>query len=687
MSTSELIQPHHLQRQAIVYLRQSSPQQVLNHQESLRLQYALRERASDCGWDVSNIHLIDADLGVTGSSTVRRPGFQELVTRIGLEQVGIIFAYDVTRLARNCTDWYQLLDLCGYRHCLVGDQEGVYDPAIPNGRLILGLKGLIAELELHTIKARLHAGLINKARRGELALSLPTGLVRDLAGRVVFHPDLEVRERLAFVFTTFLRVKSIHGLVREMAAARLLLPRRQRGRDDGVIVWRRATAAALCSLLHNPAYAGIFVYGRTRFEARSPGGAPRKHPLPLGQWQFMIPNKYPAYIDRDTYDRIQAVLRDNYQDYQRRRTRGIARSGAALLQGLVYCGHCGNKMTVQYRVAARYICNHHKEQSGGKECQRQPIVPVDDCAVKNFWEALSPAELDRYDEAIAGFESQCRQVERARRQQLQRLRYEVGLAEKQYRLVDPENRLVASELERRWEQALQVLRQAEKENEDKTESRPERLTAELRRKWEKAHPTLRQLWDDGKLSNVRKKELLRVLIDKVVLKRPAADKCEVRIIWKGGDWTSVAFPLPVLTYAEMTNGQELIAEVFRRARAGQSDQQIAEELTAAGYHAPLRRQLSADSVMRIRQRHGIASRRTVFLRHGLPGWITITEAARRLAEHAEWAYYLIREKRLLVARDREIGLYLVRDNKKVLKQLKEVLRGKRFSLTLQPRAS
>jgi DNA invertase Pin-like site-specific DNA recombinase len=687
VSTSELIQPHHLQRQAIVYLRQSSPQQVLNHQESVRLQYALRERARDCGWDVSNIHLIDADLGVTGSSTLHRPGFQDLVTRVNLEQVGIIFAYDVTRLARNCTDWYQLLDLCGYRRCLVGDQEGVYDPATPNGRLILGLKGLIAELELHTIKARLHAGLINKARRGELAVSLPVGLVRDLAGRVVFHPDVEVRERLAFVFTTFLRVKSLHGLVREMAAARLLLPRRQRGRDDGEIVWRRATAAALSSLLHNPAYAGIFAYGRTRFKPRVPGGTPRKHPLPMEQWQFMIPGKYPAYIDRDAYDRIQAILRDNYQEYQRRRTRGVARSGAALLQGLVYCGHCGNKMTVQYHAASRYICNHHKEQSGGKECQRQPIAPVDDCVVKNFWEALSPAELDRYDEAIASFDAQCRQIERARQQQLQRLRYEVGLAEKQYRLVDAENRLVASELERRWEEALQALRQAEEESKAEKGAMPERLTAELRRQWEEAQPTLRQLWNDGKLSNVRKKELLRVLIDKVVLKRPTTDKCEVRIVWKGGDWTTAAIPLPVVTYAEMTDGQELIAEVLRRARAGQSDEQIAMELTAAGYHAPLKQCVYLSSVTRIRLRHGIASRRTVFLRHGLPGWITISQAAKRLAENSGWAYHLIRQKRLVLTRDRETGLYLVRDNKKVLKQLKELLRGKRFSLTLQPRAS
>jgi DNA invertase Pin-like site-specific DNA recombinase len=686
MITSELIQPDHLRRQAVVYPRQSSPQQVLNHQESLRLQYALTERARAFGWDASSVQIIDADLGVTGSRSAGRPGFRELVARVNLGQVGIIFAYDVTRLARNCTDWYQLLDLCGYRRCLVGDQEAVYDPATPNGRLILGLKGLIAELELHTIKTRLHAGLINKASRGELALSLPVGLVRDLSERVVQHPDQEVRERIAFVFATFLRVKSIHGVVREMVAARLLLPRRERGRDDGAIVWRRPTAAAISSMLRNPAYAGTFVYGRTRFLPRVPGGPPRKHPLPPEEWQFMVLDKYPAYVDRDTFATIQAMLRDNYQEYSHRRSRGVARSGTALLQGLAYCGHCGRKMTVQYHAAPRYLCSGHKEQGGGPECQRIPIPTVDTWVVRSFWEALSPAELDRYDAAVAAVEDHRLQLRRARDLQLKRLRYEAGLAEKQYRLVDPENRLVAAELERRWEQALQALRRAEEEAQA-PEPTIEPLTDELRQQLDEIRPTLRQMWDKGALSNIRKKELLRTLIDKVVLQRPAGDRCEVRIVWKGGDWTTAVLELPVVTYAEMADGERLVSEVLQRARAGQSDEQIAAEMTAAGYHAPLKNCLSVDSVMRIRQQHGVYSRKTEFLRHGLAGWITLGQAVERLGEHKSWAYHLIRKKRLLIDRDPEIGLYLVRDDKRVLKQLKALLRGERLSLTLERRSS
>lgn len=686
MISSELITPSHLDRRAVVYIRQSSPQQVISHQESLRLQYDLRQRAVACGWPEPAVDVIDSDLGHTARTTQGRVGFAELVSRVTLGDVGIIFSYDVTRLSRNCSDWYQLLDLCGFRHCLIGDHDSIYDPSSINGRMLLGLKGQISELELHTIKARLHAGLINKARRGDLAQSLPVGLVRDLSGQVVKHPDQEVRGRIDFLFTTFLRVKSVHGLVRELAAARLLVPRRERGRDSGVVVWRPPTAAALSSLLRNPAYAGTFVYGRTRFLPRVPGGPSRKHPLPPEQWQFMVPDKYPAYIDRETFAAIQAVLRDNYQEYSRRRSRGVARSGSALLQGLAYCGHCGRKMTVQYHAAARYLCSAHKGQGGGPECQRVPITPVDAWVIKCFWEALEPAELDRYDAAVAALDEQRRQIRKARDLQLERLRYEARLAEKQYRLVDPENRLVAAELERRWEETLRALRRAEEESQA-AEAAVEPLAGELRKHWDEARPGLRRMWDEGNLSNVRKKELLRTVIDKVVLQRPAGNKCEIRIVWKGGDWTTTVIELPVVTYAEMDNGEELAAEVLRRSRAGQSDRQIAAELTAAGYHSPLKQRLSVASVGRIRMRHGVLARKAEFLRHGLLGWLSLGQAVTRLGEHTSWAYYLIRHGRLSIERDPEIGLYLVPDKKSVLKQLKELLRGKRFSLTVQPRSS
>jgi DNA invertase Pin-like site-specific DNA recombinase len=373
MTTSDTIQPVHLRRLAIVYVRQSSPNQALMNQDSLKLQYRLQDRTGAVGWDPSQVRVIDTDLGRTGRTTEGRQGFQELVTLVNQEQVGIIFAYDVTRLARNCTDRHHLLDLCGFRTCLVGDQDGSYDPATPNGRLILCLKGLISELELHTLKARLTGGLLNKARRGELALTLPVGLVRDALGRVSKHPDQEVQTRLALVFTTFLQVKAACQVVRAFNDNDLLLPRRDRFGD---VVWRQPTVPAILSILKNPAYAGAFVHGRTRPVPRASAPHERvQKPLPVDQWKICHKDRYPAYINWVTFEKIQAMIRDNHSDYDRNKSRGVPRPGKAMLHGIVYCGECGHQMVVQSKGGTRYLCNYLRQQYQVPFCQNLPAEP------------------------------------------------------------------------------------------------------------------------------------------------------------------------------------------------------------------------------------------------------------------------------------------------------------------------
>jgi DNA invertase Pin-like site-specific DNA recombinase len=267
MSRSELVSPTHLQRKALIYIRQSTPQQVLSNQESLRLQYALQQRAIELGWRAEDIEIIDADLGMTGTSASHRLGFQDLVTRVTLGQVGIILSVDVTRLSRNCSDWYPLLDVCGYRGCLIADRDGIYDPGSANGRLLLGLKGQLSELELHTIRARMTAGLLNKAQRGELALALPIGLVRNAIGQVHKDPNREIQDRLELIFTTFLRLRSASKVLQFLNAHNLCLPRRDRFGD---VVWKKPTVAAILQILKNPAYAGAFVYGKTRSVRKDP---------------------------------------------------------------------------------------------------------------------------------------------------------------------------------------------------------------------------------------------------------------------------------------------------------------------------------------------------------------------------------------------------------------------------------
>ena len=339
---SELVTPAHLARRAVVYIRQSTPAQVVSHQESLRLQYALGERARELGWRAADVDVVDADLGLSGASAAGRDGFKEVAARVGLGEVGLVLSIDVTRLARNCSDWYPLLDICALRGCLIADRDGVYDPGSPNGRLLLGLKGTISELELHTIRSRLTAGLLAKAGRGDLALTLPVGLVRMPGDVVVKDPDIEVQGRLDLVFSAFLRLGSGAAVMRRLNAEGLDLPRRDR---HGDLRWTRPTVAAVTAILKNPAYAGAFVYGRKRMKVRAePGGARQKAARPMEEWRIVVKDRYPAYVDWATYERIQAILADNRAEYMRTKSRGSPRDGELLLQGIAWCARCGHKM-------------------------------------------------------------------------------------------------------------------------------------------------------------------------------------------------------------------------------------------------------------------------------------------------------------------------------------------------------
>jgi DNA invertase Pin-like site-specific DNA recombinase len=399
MSTSELVTPEHLQKKAIIYIRQSTPHQQISNQESLRLQYALKERAQGLGWHAEDIEIIDADLGLTGASAQHRTGFQELVAKVTLGQAGIILSVDVTRLSRNCSDWYPLLDVCGYRCCLIADNDGIYDPGSANGRLLLGLKGQLSELELHTIRARMTAGLLNKAARGELALTLPVGLVRDTLDRVHKDPHQEIQDRLNLIFATFLRLRSASKVLAFLNTHDLLLPRRDRFGD---VTWKKPTGAAILQILKNPAYAGAFVYGRTRTLRREATSLRAKQiRLPLEEWKIGVNDIYPAYIAWETFEQLQAMLLDNYAQYDRNTTPGVPRPGAALLHGLVHGGECGHKMVVQYKGGTRYLCNFLRQKYHVPVCQHIPGDTVDPHIVAAFFQALAPIELDVYSRAVA----------------------------------------------------------------------------------------------------------------------------------------------------------------------------------------------------------------------------------------------------------------------------------------------
>ncbi len=676
MTTSDTIQPAHLRRLAIVYVRQSSPNQALMNQESLKLQYGLQGRACAAGWAPSQVRVIDTDLGRTGRTTEGRQGFQELVALVNQERVGIIFAYDVTRLARNCTDWYHLLDLCGFRACLVGDQDGIYDPSTPNGRLILGLKGLISELELHTLKARLTAGLLNKAQRGELALALPVGLVRDPLGRVSKHPNQEVQSRLDLVFATFLQVRAACQVVRRFLERDLLLPRRDRFGD---LAWRKPTVSAVLAILKNPAYAGAFVYGRTRAvpRARAPHERVQK-PVPLGEWKVCHKDRYPAYIDWDTFETIQAMIRDNHNAYDANQSRGVPRPGKALLHGIVYCGECGHQMVVQYKGGTRYLCNYLRQQYQVPVCQNLPADPIDAHAVAAFLDALSPVELGLYERAVAALGQDEERVRRAQQQQLERLRYQARLAERQFHQADPDNRLVTAELERRWEAALRELKEAE-EKACQEQQRPQAvqaLSAEERDAFLRAGRTIPELWRQGRLSPQQQKGFLRCLIDKVVAHRSAPDTLQVRIVWRGGETTAATLRVTVGSLARLSSAVEMEKEILKLAKAGKSDEAIAALLTERGHRSPKHSAVLPSTVRIIRLRHRLLRKRSQSHPRRIAGFLTVPQVARKARVTPHWVYDRIHNGTIEIARDPETNLYLFPDQARTIALFKQLRAGK-----------
>lgn len=681
MLTSELVTPQHLARKAVIYIRQSSPQQVLSHQESLRLQYALKDRAVSLGWRDDDVVIIDRDLGLTATSAQHREGFKDLLAQVTLGQVGIILSFDVTRLARNCSDWYPLLDLCGYKQCLIADRDGIYDPGSPNGRLLLGLKGQLSELELHTIRARMTAGLINKAERGELALQLPIGLVRNRLGQVVKEPNREIQDRLQLVFTIFLERRSASKVLEYCNTHDLCLPRRDRFGD---VVWKRPTIAMILAILKNPAYAGAFVYGRTRTITTGPRPTDKtqKH-LPLDQWRIRVNDVYPAYVSWTTFEQIQATLQDNYADYMHNQSRGIPRPGAALLHGMTYCGVYGHKLLVQYKGGPRYLCNYLRQQYRVPVCQNLPADAIDQAIVLAFFQALSPVELDVYTRAVAAQQTQQAQIDHAQQQQLARLQYEADLAQRQFQRVDPDNRLVAAELEHRWEVALSALKQAEMAY-TQHQAHPVpvlMLPPDLQKRFQAIGQHLPQLWQQGLIGQTHKKALLRSLIDKVVVHRAARDCVQARIIWKGGDTTTVLIAVPVGSFSDLAGAATMEQFILEQSAHGATDAEIADHLTAQGYRSPMRQEVLPSTVQTIRLKHRLFQKRSQSHPRHIAGYLTVPQLAQRLNLTPHWIYDRIKNGCIQVTKDPATGLYLFPDTAATLEACSDLQQGKRMHVS------
>lgn len=689
MSGSDLVQAHHLSRKAIIYVRQSTRHQVLTNTESARLQREMQKRAIALGWHADRTEVVDADSGQTAATTAGRDEYKNILAEVALGHVGIVISYDSARVSRNCTDWYPLLDLCAARQCLIADRDGVYDPATPNGRLLLGMKGIVSELELHTLRGRLLAGVESKARRGEFACMLPTGYIRLEDGRVVKEPNLQVQEAIDLVFRTFFEHRTASQVVSVFRKQGVLVPRRH---DNDQIVWRQPSMGNIITILRNPVYAGAYAFGKTSTvrEVTPAGNLRRKQTRrQIEECRVVIKDHHPGYISWEQFEKIRNTLRDNHAEYLRKSSRGVARQGAALLPGILYCGRCGHKLGVQYRTNddAFYVCRRLHQEYRMPVCQYLRAEPVDEHVTQAFFEALAPAELDLYDAATKRCENRNRDFEIARERELQRLRYEADLARRQFDRVDPDNRLVASELERRWERALADLRRTEERLELEKQRRekilPLAISRDDRQAFESLGKSLPLLWKKpGALAPQQRKALLRCLIDKVVIQRTkSTDRLAVRIVWRGGAVSAAEIPVRVSHLRHLSHFPEMENLIIELARAGNSDEEIAATLTQRGFRSAKNDDVTASTVTAIRHRCRVLRWNRKPRSPRPADMMTVPELATATHLSRDWIYEKIWSRTIRISKDETTGLYYFPRTPKTVQDILALKAGTVRSLT------
>ena len=536
MNESLKVQPHHRERGAYLYIRQSSMRQVVENIESTKRQYALRGRATALGWRDDQIIVIDSDQGESGASAVWREGFQRLVTDVGMGRAGIVMGLEVSRLARNNADWHRLLEICALADTLILDEDGVYDPTTFNDRLLLGLKGTMSEAELHVLKARLRGGILNKARRGEYRCVLPTGLMYDEAG-VVLDPDSQIRETIAYFFETFSRVGSACQTVKVFRNEGLHFPSRLRNR--AATIFRPLSASTAIRTLNNPRYAGAYVYGRRRYRRAADGKKTIQRKRECGDWLACIPNAHVGYITWERFQENLRILETNGRGYEVARA-SPPREGAALLQGRAVCGRCGRHFRVRYaarrgRLEAWYVCDRTHGTRGEPNCQSIAGPPIDEAIGALVAEKMTPAAVELALEIRREIEARYQEADQLRCRAMERAQIEADLAQRRFMLVDPSNRLVADTLEGEWNDKLRTLAKAREERERGRKEDQLVLDDATRERLVAMTTDFQKLWIDPGTPNRERKRLLAYIIeDATLIKSSAEGTTKIHVRFKGG---------------------------------------------------------------------------------------------------------------------------------------------------------
>lgn len=652
------VTPSHLKRDAYLYVRQSTLHQVLENTESTQRQYALREKAVVLGWPLERVHVIDCDLAHSGASAVDRAGFQQLVTEVGLGHAGLVMGLEVSRLARNSADWQRLLEICALTDTLILDEDGLYDCNQFNDRLLLGLKGTMSEAELHFLKARLRGGILNKARRGELAHGLPVGLVYNEVHQVQLDPDQQVQQALRLLFETFRRTGSAYSTVIHFRQEGLLFPKRIRsGPHKGELIWGPLTLTRTLRILHNPRYAGAFSYGRMRTR-KWPDGKTHTQSLRQADWLVLIPNLHAGYITWDEYQDNGQRLLERAQAFGKDRRKSAPREGPALLQGLILCGKCGRRMTIRYYMQhgvlyPLYVCQHEKTEHGGPDCQVIPGKAIDAAMANLLLATMTPLSLEVAMEVQREILTRQAEANALRAQQVTRAQYEADLAGQRYRRVDPNNRLVANTLEADWNTALKGLQEAQLEYEAHCQQDSLLINEEVRAKILALTSDFPRVWNDPQTTDHDRKRLVHLLLEDVTLTRTPEILIQVR--FRGGATRTLTLPAPQRTWQTWKASPELVQLVDTLLNE-HTDEQIAAILNERGLKTGKGSIFRGRLIGNIRRAFGLKCR---YDRLREKGKLTVQEMASQLSLNIQTvrAWHKAGLLQAYLGNDREVYLF------------------------------
>jgi DNA invertase Pin-like site-specific DNA recombinase len=603
-----LITDWHLGLLAIIYIRQSTPQQILDHRESRERQYALVNYAVALGWPTDRVLTIDDDQGLSGTTADNRGGFHRILAEVTMEHVGLIVGIEMSRLARCNEDWHHLLQMCSVFGTVLADEDGLYDPRDPNDRLLLGLKGTMSEYELITMHNRLEGGKRHKAQRCELILTVPCGYLKLPTGEVVLDPDEQARSTVRLIFDKFDELGSFGRLYRYLIENKIRLGMRvHRGAQRGQLEWRRPTLGTVSRILHHPIYAGAYSYGRRRVDhkrAASKGSKARNREVPMSQWTVLQTDRLPAYITWDHYLANQERLRQNrFQPG----SVGAPRSGKALLTGILVCGACGRRMSASYRSKSTtyYMCT--QMGSDGSNCVGLASSAIDDLITKQVLRALEPAAVELSLKAIENVQRERQRLNRHWEQRLERASYDVQRAERQYQAVEPENRLVARSLEQQWEAALRAQRDLKEEHDRFLNEQPPRLTEEERSHIRAVSADIPTLWHASETTARDRKEIIRLLTERIVVDVRAHSECAaVTIMWRGGQTTRHEFVRSVSRYESLGEYDRMMDRIVQLRRDGLTIKELAAQLTREGYRTPrTQKGYTPTSVRQLLSRRGL----------------------------------------------------------------------------------